>query len=138
MGLSTGTDSGSHIKKIICMQIQHNYIRPHQGLDGDTPAERARIRIEGNNKWKTIIQNASLGKIHNRNDNQILRVMLDKMNGRNMIIAMLLFAILVWVFFDDVVDYVVGHCESDSSIPLVTQSCRSLNWVIQYTQYSQS
>ena len=41
------------------MQIHHNYIRPHQGLDGDTPADRAGIRIEGNNKWKTIIQNAA-------------------------------------------------------------------------------
>jgi len=42
------------------MQIHHNYIRPHQGLDGDTPADRAGIRIMGENKWKTIIQNASL------------------------------------------------------------------------------
>ena len=41
------------------MQIHHNYIRPHQGLDGDTPAGRAGIRILGSNKWKTIIQNAA-------------------------------------------------------------------------------
>ena len=41
------------------MQIHHNYIRPHQGLDGDTPADRAGIRIQGENKWKTIIQNAA-------------------------------------------------------------------------------
>ena len=41
------------------MQIHHNYIRPHQGLDGDTPADRSGIKIEGDNKWKTIIQNAS-------------------------------------------------------------------------------
>ncbi len=40
------------------MQIHHNYIRPHQGLDGDMPADRAGIRIMGENKWKTIIQNA--------------------------------------------------------------------------------
>ena len=40
------------------MQIHHNFIRPHQGLDGDTPADRAGIRIQGDNKWKTIIQNA--------------------------------------------------------------------------------
>jgi len=40
------------------MQIHHNFIRPHQGLDGDTPADRAGIRIMGENKWKTIIQNA--------------------------------------------------------------------------------
>ncbi len=41
------------------MQIHHNYIRPHQGLDGDTPADRSGIKIMGDNKWKTIIQNAS-------------------------------------------------------------------------------
>ena len=40
------------------MQIHHNYIRPHQGLDGDTPADRSGIKIIGDNKWKTIIQNA--------------------------------------------------------------------------------
>lgn len=40
------------------MQIHHNYIRPHQGLDGDTPADRAGIKIMGDNKWLTIIQNA--------------------------------------------------------------------------------
>jgi len=40
------------------MQIHHNYIRPHQGLDGDTPADRSGIIIQGDNKWKTIIQNA--------------------------------------------------------------------------------
>ena len=41
------------------MQIHNNYIRPHQGLDGDTPADRSGIIIQGDNKWKTIIQNAS-------------------------------------------------------------------------------
>jgi hypothetical protein len=41
------------------VQIYHNYIRPHEGLDGDTPADRAGIRVEGENKWLTLIQNAS-------------------------------------------------------------------------------
>lgn len=27
------------------MQLHHNFIRPHQGLDGDTPADREGIRI---------------------------------------------------------------------------------------------
>ena len=40
-------------------QIFHNYIRPHMGLDGRTPAEVAGIKVEGENKWLTIIQNAS-------------------------------------------------------------------------------
>lgn len=40
------------------MQIFHNYIRPHMGLDGKTPAELAGITVEGENKWLTLIQNA--------------------------------------------------------------------------------
>ena len=40
-------------------QIYHNYMRPHQGLDGKTPAEACGIKIEGENKWITLIQNAS-------------------------------------------------------------------------------
>lgn len=39
-------------------QIYHNYIRPHEGLDGKTPAEACGITIEGKNKWLTLIQNA--------------------------------------------------------------------------------
>jgi putative transposase len=45
-------------------QLFHNYIRPHEGLNGKTPAEACGITIEGKNKWLTIIQNASnKGKI---------------------------------------------------------------------------
>jgi putative transposase len=40
-------------------QIYHNYIRPHMGLDGKTPAEKCGIEIKGKNKWITLIQNAS-------------------------------------------------------------------------------
>jgi putative transposase len=40
-------------------QLYHNYIRPHEGLNGKTPAEVSGIMIEGQNKWKTIIENAS-------------------------------------------------------------------------------
>jgi transposase-like protein len=40
-------------------QIYHNYIRPHQALNGKTPSEVCGITIEGKNKWKTLIQNAS-------------------------------------------------------------------------------
>jgi len=40
-------------------QLFHNYIRPHQGLEGKTPSDKAGIKIEGDNKWKTIIENAS-------------------------------------------------------------------------------
>jgi len=41
-------------------QIFHNYIRAHEGLKGRTPAEACGIKIEGKNKWKTLIQNASM------------------------------------------------------------------------------
>lgn len=41
-------------------QIFHNYIRPHMGLDGKTPAELAGIEVNGNNKWLTLIQNAKM------------------------------------------------------------------------------
>jgi transposase-like protein len=40
-------------------QIFHNYIRPHEGLNGKTPAEVCGIQIQGENKWKTLIQNAT-------------------------------------------------------------------------------
>ncbi|HEX9677215.1 DDE-type integrase/transposase/recombinase [Nitrososphaera sp.] len=40
-------------------QLYHNYFRPHEGLNGDTPASQAGIKIEGENKWITVIQNAS-------------------------------------------------------------------------------
>lgn len=39
-------------------QLYHNYFREHEGLAGKTPAEVAGIKIEGNNKWITVIQNA--------------------------------------------------------------------------------
>jgi transposase-like protein len=40
-------------------QIFHNYIRPHEGLEGKTPSEACGIKVEGKNKWITLIQNAS-------------------------------------------------------------------------------
>lgn len=40
-------------------QMYHNYLRPHMGLNGQTPAEKCGIKIDGNNKWMTLIQNAS-------------------------------------------------------------------------------
>ncbi len=41
------------------LQIYHNFVRPHEGLKGDTPADRVGIKVEGTNKWLTLIQNAS-------------------------------------------------------------------------------
>ena len=42
-------------------QIFYNYIREHQAL-GKTPAEKLGIELEGENKWLTLIQNASNDK----------------------------------------------------------------------------
>lgn len=43
-------------------QLFHNYIRPHEALEGKTPAEKAGIEVLGENKWKTLIENASQKK----------------------------------------------------------------------------
>lgn len=40
-------------------QIYHNYFRPYMALDGKTPAEVYGIEIKRDNKWITVIQNAS-------------------------------------------------------------------------------
>ena len=40
------------------MQIFHNYVRPHMALGGKTPAEACGIKVGGQDKWLTIIQNA--------------------------------------------------------------------------------
>ena len=44
-------------------QIFHNYIRQLQGLKGKTPAEASGIKVEGKNKWITLIQNTETSKI---------------------------------------------------------------------------
>ncbi len=43
-------------------RIYHNFIRGHEAFDGKTPADIASIKIEGENKWVTLIQNASWKK----------------------------------------------------------------------------
>jgi hypothetical protein len=40
-------------------QIYHNYVRPHEALDNKTPADACGIEVQGENKWLTLIQNAS-------------------------------------------------------------------------------
>lgn len=52
-------------------QIFHNYVRGHMGLENEiTPAEAAGIKVEGDNKWLTIIQNASQLTRVNREKNR--------------------------------------------------------------------
>jgi hypothetical protein len=45
------------------IQIYHNYIREHEALQGKTPAEACGIKVHGKNKWKTLIENASMNKL---------------------------------------------------------------------------
>jgi hypothetical protein len=40
-------------------QIYHNFIRPHEALQGRTPADMAGIKLMGENKWETLIRNAA-------------------------------------------------------------------------------
>jgi len=40
-------------------QLFHNFIRPHEALGGKTPSEACGIEVKGQNKWRTLIQNAS-------------------------------------------------------------------------------
>lgn len=41
-------------------QIFYNFIRPHMALNGKTLAEEVGIEVKGENKWKTLIENASV------------------------------------------------------------------------------
>ena len=47
-------------------KIFHNYIRTHEGLNGITPAEASGIKVEGDNKWITLIQNAQVSKVNTK------------------------------------------------------------------------
>lgn len=44
----------------------YNFIRPHEALDGDTPALRAGIDLDlGQNKWKGLIEMAVEHRVRN-------------------------------------------------------------------------
>ena len=56
------------------IQIYHNFIRPHESLKGKTPADLAGIRVGGENKWPTMIQDVSLERhptIVNRENDEL-------------------------------------------------------------------
>ena len=52
-------------------QIFHNYIRGHEALAGHTPSEACGVKVDGQDRWKTLIQNASLREkfLHPSNGN---------------------------------------------------------------------
>lgn len=41
------------------IQLFHNAIKPHEGLNGQTPLDACGIKVEGENKWITLIQKSS-------------------------------------------------------------------------------
>ncbi len=44
------------------LQIYHNFVRPHESLNGKTPAEASGVKVEGADKFLTLIQNAAMSK----------------------------------------------------------------------------
>jgi putative transposase len=63
-----GLKKSSDTKILDGYQIYHNYIRPHAGIGNVTPAEKCGIKVEGENKWKTLIQNAIVKKQANEDE----------------------------------------------------------------------
>lgn len=39
-------------------RIYYNFIKPHSALDGQTPAQKAGIGVDGQNKWMELLTNA--------------------------------------------------------------------------------
>jgi hypothetical protein len=39
-------------------RIHYNFVKPHQALDGNTPAKEAGIEIEGKNGWRVLLSNS--------------------------------------------------------------------------------
>ena len=51
---------------LIGYQIYHNFVGPHEGIANMTLAEKCGVRIEGDNKRKTVIENAELRQGYNK------------------------------------------------------------------------
>jgi hypothetical protein len=37
-------------------RIQHNFVKPHMALKGDTPAKRVGVEVKGENKWIELLR----------------------------------------------------------------------------------
>ena len=53
-----------HTPQILTAEINHNYIMPHEGLSGMTPAEAAGIHIHGHDKWLVLLELAAYWEYH--------------------------------------------------------------------------
>ena len=49
-------------------QLFHNFVRPHEALNGKISSELCGIEIKGENKWKTLIENASTNQVENKKE----------------------------------------------------------------------
>ncbi len=47
-------------------QLFHNFVRPHGALKGKTPAGVAGIKVEGENKWETLIRHSAFPRTRKR------------------------------------------------------------------------
>jgi len=39
-------------------RLHYNFVKPHAALEGQTPAERAGLVVEGENKWLSLMKAA--------------------------------------------------------------------------------
>jgi transposase InsO family protein len=39
-------------------RLHYNFVKPHQALEGQTPAERAGVGVQGENKWLGLLRAA--------------------------------------------------------------------------------
>ena len=39
-------------------RIYYNFVKPHQALDGKTPAEKVGIKLDCKNKWQKMLRNS--------------------------------------------------------------------------------
>jgi transposase-like protein len=53
---------------LLGLQVFHNFTKPHEALGGHTPAEACGIAVDGENKWRTLIQNASIHRAEPKKD----------------------------------------------------------------------
>jgi transposase-like protein len=43
-------------------RLQYNFVKPHMGLKGNTPANAANISVDGNNKWLSLLDKTIMAK----------------------------------------------------------------------------
>ena len=47
---------GGQTEPVEGLRIHYNFVRPHAALEGQTPAERAGVGIQGENKWLSLMK----------------------------------------------------------------------------------